>query len=70
MSLGKQTLGENGMEYTMCVVEDKDVVDQLFFHDSDGNMIEICNCNKKPPQPENITQESCNLYCLPAQTDP
>jgi catechol 2,3-dioxygenase-like lactoylglutathione lyase family enzyme len=52
MSLGKQTLGENGMEYTMCVAEDKDVVvDQLFFHDPDGNMIEICNCNKKPPQP-------------------
>ncbi len=52
MSLGKQTLGENGMNYTMCVVEDKDVLaDQLFFHDPHENMIEICNCNKKPPQP-------------------
>lgn len=27
------------------------VVEQLFFHDPDGNMIEICDCEKLPVVP-------------------
>lgn len=40
------------------------VVDQLFFHDPDGNMIEICNCDDLPVIPlpgSGDTIQSCSL---------
>ncbi|XP_010271474.1 PREDICTED: uncharacterized protein LOC104607514 isoform X2 [Nelumbo nucifera] len=48
----KKKLEEMGMEYVTTVVEDGGIeVDQLFFHDPDGYMIEICNCHKLPVLP-------------------
>ncbi|KAK4751893.1 hypothetical protein SAY87_020691 [Trapa incisa] len=40
------------IEYVTAVVEDGGImVDQLFFHDPDGYMIEICNCENLPVLP-------------------
>ncbi|XP_054804189.1 glyoxylase I 4-like [Prosopis cineraria] len=40
------------IEYVTAVVEDGGIkVDQLFFHDPDGYMIEICNCHNLPVLP-------------------
>ncbi|XP_047317995.1 glyoxylase I 4-like [Impatiens glandulifera] len=48
----KRKLEEMGMRYvTALVVEDGIEVDQVFFHDPDGYMIEICNCDKIPVLP-------------------
>ncbi|KAL6007676.1 hypothetical protein ACLOJK_033177 [Asimina triloba] len=45
-------LEEMGIEYVTAVVEEGGVqVDQLFFHDPDGYMIEICNCENLPVLP-------------------
>lgn len=47
----KSTIDENGI-----------VIEQVFFHDPDGFMIEICTCEKFPVQPLNVaTAELCNL---------
>lgn len=52
MDLVKRNLKEMGMEYVTAVVEEGGVkVDQLFFHDPDGYMIEICNCDNLPVLP-------------------
>ncbi|KAJ8631516.1 hypothetical protein MRB53_024839 [Persea americana] len=52
MDLVKRKLKEMGMEYVSAVVEEGGVqVDQLFFHDPDGYMIEICNCDNLPVLP-------------------
>ncbi|KAK1304129.1 hypothetical protein QJS10_CPB11g00888 [Acorus calamus] len=41
-----------GIEYITAVVIDGGIqIDQLFFHDSDGYMIEICDCQKLPVLP-------------------
>lgn len=38
-----------GMRYVTAVVEDDgERVDQVFFHDPDGYMIELCNCENIP----------------------
>ncbi|KAG0447632.1 hypothetical protein HPP92_028242 [Vanilla planifolia] len=48
----KQKLKEMGIEYVTAVVEDSGIqVDQLFFHDPDGYMVEICNCENIPMIP-------------------
>ncbi|KAK6922631.1 hypothetical protein RJ641_010935 [Dillenia turbinata] len=48
----KKRLEELGMRYVTAVVEDEgNKVDQVFFHDPDGYMIEICNCEKIPMIP-------------------
>lgn len=40
------------MEYVATSVEDGGIkVEQVFFHDPDGYMIEICNCDKLPILP-------------------
>ncbi|MBA0636701.1 hypothetical protein Godav_025542 [Gossypium davidsonii] len=40
------------IEYVTAVVEEGGIqVDQLFFHDPDGYMIEICNCQNLPVLP-------------------
>ncbi|THU67615.1 hypothetical protein C4D60_Mb05t26570 [Musa balbisiana] len=42
-------LKEMGIPYIQCRVEEGGIyVDQLFFHDPDGFMIEICNCDNLP----------------------
>ncbi|KAK9149674.1 hypothetical protein Scep_008431 [Stephania cephalantha] len=45
----EQMLKEMKVEYVSNVVEEDGIlVDQLFFHDPDGFMIEICNCDQLP----------------------
>lgn len=41
-----------GMRYVTAVVEDGGAkVDQVFFHDPDGYMVELCNCENIPVIP-------------------
>ncbi|KAF6994070.1 hypothetical protein CFC21_010858, partial [Triticum aestivum] len=48
----ERRLKELGIPYIQrCVEEDGIYVDQIFFHDPDGFMIEICNCDKLPVVP-------------------
>ncbi|KAK1303912.1 hypothetical protein QJS10_CPB11g00898 [Acorus calamus] len=52
INLVKTKLEEMGMKYVSAVVEEEGIqVDQLFFHDPDGYMIEICDCQKLPVLP-------------------
>ncbi|KAK1274311.1 hypothetical protein QJS04_geneDACA013242 [Acorus gramineus] len=52
INLVKTKLEEMGMKYVSAVVEEGGIqVDQLFFHDPDGYMIEICDCQKLPVLP-------------------
>ncbi|XP_061999554.1 glyoxylase I 4-like [Rosa rugosa] len=49
VGLVKRKLQEMGMRYVTAVVEDDGIkVDQVFFHDPDGYMIELCNCENIP----------------------
>ena len=46
-------LRQHGIDFvTDVVVEGPVVVEQVFFHDPDNNMVEICNCNILPHHPE------------------
>ena len=63
MAMVENKLKEMKMEYVKGGVEDGGIrVDQLFFHDPDGNMIEVCNCDNLPvvPLPRDAMQ-SCSL---------
>ncbi|KAJ4752319.1 Lactoylglutathione lyase / glyoxalase I family protein [Rhynchospora pubera] len=52
MFLVENRLKELDIPYVKCRVEEGSVfVDQLFFHDPDGFMIEICNCDNIPVIP-------------------
>ncbi|KAJ7944195.1 Metallothiol transferase fosB [Quillaja saponaria] len=52
VGLVKRRLQEMEMRYVTDVVEDNGIkVDQVFFHDPDGYMIEICNCENIPTLP-------------------
>ncbi|XP_049351524.1 glyoxylase I 4-like [Solanum verrucosum] len=56
-----QRLNDMNVEYVTATVKEGGVtVDQLFFHDPDGNMIEICNCQNIPI----IPLSSCPLNKL------
>ncbi|RZC66549.1 hypothetical protein C5167_010242 [Papaver somniferum] len=60
VELVKKRLGEMGMKYETALVEEGGVfVDQLFFHDPDGYMIEICNCENIPILP--LSASACPL---------
>ncbi|XVE94177.1 hypothetical protein REPUB_Repub01dG0259400 [Reevesia pubescens] len=49
MKLVMRKLEEMNIEYVTAVVEEGGIqVDQLFFHDPDGYMVEICNCQNLP----------------------
>ncbi|GFY89308.1 Metallothiol transferase [Actinidia chinensis var. chinensis] len=62
MGMIMQKLDGMGIEYVTAVVEEGGViVDQLFFHDPDGYMIEICNCQNLPVLP----LSSCPIKKLP-----
>ncbi|KAK1296329.1 hypothetical protein QJS10_CPB15g00580 [Acorus calamus] len=51
-NLVKRKLEEMAIEYVTAVVEEGGIqVGQLFFHDPDGYMIEICDCQKLPVLP-------------------
>ncbi|KAL6963202.1 Glyoxylase I 4 [Sarracenia purpurea var. burkii] len=52
MAAVEKKLKEIGIEYMRQRVEEGGIyVDQLFFHDPDGFMIEICNCDNLPVIP-------------------
>ncbi|KAL2511831.1 Lactoylglutathione lyase/glyoxalase I family protein [Abeliophyllum distichum] len=52
MELVIQKLEEMKIEYETALVKEGGItVDQLFFHDPDGYMIEICNCQNLPLLP-------------------
>lgn len=52
MATVEKRLNEMEIEYVKNRVEEGGVyVDQLFFHDPDGLMIEICNCDNLPVIP-------------------
>ncbi|KAM7263884.1 hypothetical protein ACFE04_001567 [Oxalis oulophora] len=56
----KRRLEELGMRYATSVVEDGGQrVDQVFFHDPDGYMIELCNCENIPIVP--LISSDCKL---------
>ncbi|XP_068661229.1 glyoxylase I 4-like [Aristolochia californica] len=58
MKLLKRKLEEKGIDYVTAVVEEGGIlVDQIFFHDPDGYMVEICNCENIPILPIS----SCSL---------
>ncbi|XP_065017006.1 glyoxylase I 4-like [Musa acuminata AAA Group] len=49
LALVEKQLKEMGIPYIQSGVEEGGIyVDQLFFHDPDGFMIEICNCDNLP----------------------
>ncbi|XP_065870479.1 glyoxylase I 4-like [Euphorbia lathyris] len=53
-----EKLEEKKIEYVTAVVEEGGItVDQLFFHDPDGYMVEICNCQNLPILP--LSSSSC-----------
>jgi len=48
----ERTLKEMNIKYVKRIVEEAGIyVDQLFIHDPDGYMVEICNCEKLPMEP-------------------
>ncbi|BBN06069.1 hypothetical protein MPTK1_3g18130 [Marchantia polymorpha subsp. ruderalis] len=48
----EQKLQESGIKYIRRQVQEAGCfVDQLFFHDPDGFMIEVCNCDNLPVEP-------------------
>ncbi|KAK9069621.1 hypothetical protein SSX86_011525 [Deinandra increscens subsp. villosa] len=52
MNLVIRKLEELGIKYVTAIVKEGGVeVNQLFFHDPDGYMIEICNCHVLPVLP-------------------
>lgn len=52
MKIIMQKLDAMKIEFVTAVVEEGGIqVDQLFFHDPDGYMIEICNCQNLPVLP-------------------
>ncbi|RZC44745.1 hypothetical protein C5167_037689 [Papaver somniferum] len=60
IELVKKRLREMGMKHETALVEEGGVfVDQLFFHDPDGYMIEICNCENIPVLP--LSTSACPI---------
>ncbi|KAK4743006.1 hypothetical protein SAY87_001007 [Trapa incisa] len=64
VGLVKRRLQEMEMRYVTAVVEEGGVkVDQVFFHDPDGYMVEICNCDKIPIIPlSSASSSSSSIY--------
>ncbi|KAG0493799.1 hypothetical protein HPP92_004793 [Vanilla planifolia] len=52
LAMVEKKLKETGIKYVQRTVEEGGIlVDQIFFHDPDGFMIEICNCENLPVIP-------------------
>ncbi|KAF8704410.1 hypothetical protein HU200_031456 [Digitaria exilis] len=64
MGLMKARLRDMKLDFVAARVRDGEtVVEQLFFHDPDGNMIEICDCEKLPVIPlADAAAELPNLF--------
>jgi hypothetical protein len=72
MGAVEKNLNEMQIEYVTSRVEEGGIyVDQLFFHDPDGAMIEICNCDNLPVIPlvgeaiRSCSRISCNIAQQP-----
>lgn len=67
MGAVEKKLKDMGIKYVRSMVEEGGIhVDQLFFHDPDGFMIEICNCDSLPVIPlGGEMARSCSLVNLP-----
>ncbi|KAM1089975.1 hypothetical protein TB2_017320 [Malus domestica] len=67
MSLVEKKLKEMRIEYVKRRVKEGGInVDQLFFHDPDGTMIEICNCDNLPVIPlesQPISDPAARISC-------
>ncbi|KAK0604421.1 hypothetical protein LWI29_015496 [Acer saccharum] len=62
VGLVKRRLQEIGMRYVTAVVEEDGIkVDQVFFHDPDGYMVELCNCDNIPIIPLSASSSSCSF---------
>uniref|UniRef100_A0ACD5V4F7 Uncharacterized protein n=1 Tax=Avena sativa TaxID=4498 RepID=A0ACD5V4F7_AVESA len=60
MALMKARLRDMNLELvTTRVWDGETTVEQLFFHDPDGNMIEICNCENLPVVPLAAAASPC-----------
>ncbi|KAI4387441.1 hypothetical protein MLD38_005275 [Melastoma candidum] len=68
MGTVEKKLKDMGLEYMRALVEEGGIqVDQLFFHDPDGFMIEICNCDNLPVVPiSGEMARACSLINLHA----
>ncbi|KAJ3694205.1 hypothetical protein LUZ60_009685 [Juncus effusus] len=59
MASVEKRLNDMDIKYVHCRVEEGGIyVDQLFFHDPDGFMIEICNCDVLPVIPLRVGSDS------------
>ncbi|CAL5339397.1 unnamed protein product [Camellia sinensis] len=69
MGAVEKKLKEMEIEYLKNRVEEGGIyVDQLFFHDPDGSMIEICNCDNLPVVPlARDTVRSCSSISCSVQ---
>ncbi|KAM7267016.1 hypothetical protein ACFE04_009182 [Oxalis oulophora] len=72
MGAVEKNLREMQIDYVTSRVEEGGIyVDQLFFHDPDGSMIEICNCDNLPVVPlvgdaiRSCSRISCNIAKQP-----
>lgn len=73
MTMVERKLGEMGINLVRQRVEEGGVyVDQLFFHDPDGFMIEICNCDNIPmiPLAGEVVRSCSRLNLQMAQQQP
>ncbi|XP_073298403.1 glyoxylase I 4-like [Primulina huaijiensis] len=64
MGVVEKKLAEMGLDWVRQRVEEGGIyVDQLFFHDPDGFMVEICNCDNIPmvPLAEDIVRSCSRL---------
>lgn len=71
MGLVMRRLKALGIDYVTATVEEGGViVDQLFFHDPDGYMVEICNCNNLPVLPlDSLAAMPSNCTTCPLQNN-
>lgn len=69
MGAVEKKLKEMEIEYLKSRVEEGGIyVDQLFFHDPNGSMIEICNCDNLPVVPLSVdTVRSCSRISCSVQ---
>ncbi|OAY52844.1 metallothiol transferase FosB [Manihot esculenta] len=67
MGAVEKNLKDMEIKYARSMVEEGGIrVDQLFFHDPDGFMIEICNCDNLPVVPlAGEIARTCSLVNLP-----
>ncbi|KAF3656761.1 hypothetical protein BC332_24320 [Capsicum chinense] len=68
MSTVEKRLKEMEIEYIKCRVEEGGIyIDQIFFHDPNGTMIEICNCDNLPVIPlsggDTVLRPCSTLHC-------